>query len=158
MIGELYNHGAGRVAATFTNPLTTTTWSTTAASCWIPEDGRYYFAVRIELVDPNAIDATSTIAVLSPAQITKGTPLTANASSARVDAFAYTSGTDPWHQLDVRGNNTGGQAVAWLDPALAYGRLDSVSTSGGTLAAEVAPLFAHSYATAGGAIGASYSR
>jgi len=149
VIGQLYD-GSGRVAATFTTG--TATWSSYRGIVRLAEAGRYYFAVRSG-TNQNTITATSTILALSPPAITFGTPLVATPNSVHVDAFAYTLASDPWQQFDVRGANTGGQAVAWFDPELAFGRLDTVSTSGGTLAPDVAPLFAHTYATSGGPIG-----
>jgi len=68
--------------------------------------------------------------------------------------FTYAAGTmDAWQQFNITGVNTGGQVGSWFDPAVAYGRLDALVTSGGTLQSEVTPIFTKAFTTAGGAFG-----
>jgi len=107
------------------------------------------------------LTATSRIDFITPTAITESTSTGAVAVDANYhsNAFTYNAGTtDPWQTFDSTGTATGGQLVTWFDPANAYGRLDSLTTSAGTSAgnyggAALQPVFSHSYTTTGGAIG-----
>src|SRR5262249_17439132 len=90
---------------------------------------------------------------LAPATVTETVALDVPIGPTRHSALVYTVGADPWQQFDVSGTSTGGQTVAWFDPATAYGRLDNVTTSAGSLPPDSAPLFSHAYPTGGGAFG-----
>ena len=73
--------------------------------------------------------------------IASGTPLTTPVNPFRSVPFTYVAGSVPWQQFDVSGVNTGGQTASFFDPAIAYGRLDSLSTSAGVLGPAI-PLIA----------------
>jgi hypothetical protein len=154
VVGQIYDESATR-AATFTSPTTTTTWSTFRGLVRVPHAGRYYVATfSPSATSSTVITATATISELTPAAVTEGTPLTSPVNAFRAVPFTYAAGTtDPWQQLDVTGVNTGGQVGSWFDPAVTYGRLDSLVTSGGTLPTEVAPIFAKAFPTGGSVLG-----
>jgi hypothetical protein len=156
IVGQIYN-ALGVPVAAFTNPSTMTTWTDFRGLVRFPQAGRYYFAVYApSATSSSSLSVTSTIAELAVPPVTQGTPQTSSIGTFRARAFTYdvgAAGSDAWHQLDVTGSNTGGQQVSWYAPGAAFGRLDSLSTSSGTLPPEVVPLFTHSYTTAGGAIG-----
>jgi hypothetical protein len=133
------------------------TWTTYTGLLRLQKPGRYYFFVY----DPagtagtTQLSATSTIAMITPAAITEGTP-TGNVtlSPFKANAFTYDAGTtDPWQLFNATGVNTGGQIVGWYDPATTYGRLDRLTASSGAVPAEATPLFFHQYTAAGGPIG-----
>ena len=146
--GQIYDD-VGRRAAVFTMPMGAT-WSTFRGIVRLAKPGRYYFIVTAGAAN---VMATSTIVELPVETIDTSTPLTVAVSSLRLNAFTYDAGTTPWQQFDARGTNTGGQTVQWFDPDTAFGRLDPLSTNGGPLASEVAPIFSRTFAAAGGAIG-----
>jgi hypothetical protein len=100
------------------------------------------------------LSVTSTVNELTAPAVTLGTPLTASIDPAsRAAAYTYVAGSAPWQEFDVTGVNTGGQSAAWFDPLVAYGRLDPLATSAGTLPSEVPPLFSRTFATTGGPFG-----
>jgi hypothetical protein len=156
VIGQIYDARGVRAAA-FTAPTSGATWTQYRGIVRLREPGRYYLAVFApSATSTTPIRVTSTIVPLAPTEITKGTPLVAAPiSSLRVSPFIYDAGTDadPWQQFDAIGASTGGHNVAWFDPELAYGRLDPLASSIGTLASQVPPIFQRSYAQGGGAIG-----
>jgi hypothetical protein len=139
----------GQRAAVFTNPMGPT-WSTFRGVVRLAKPGRYYFNVAASAA---SLTATSTIVELTAQTVDPAVPLATAMSTVSSDAFAYAPGATAWHQFNVTGTNTGGQLVQWFDPTTAYGRLDTLATSGGTVASEVAPVFAKSFAATGGAIG-----
>jgi hypothetical protein len=154
IVGQLYDSTGNRVGA-FTNPSGSTTWTTYRGLVRVPAAGRYYFAAYApSATSSTVITATSTITELAPADVTEGTPLTTPVNAFRAVPFTYAAGTDDaWQQFNVTGVNTGGQVASWFDPSIAYGRLDSLVTSGGTLAGEVTPTFTKTFAVGGGAFG-----
>ncbi len=154
IVGQLYDHTGTRVGA-FTNPSGTTTWTTYRGLVRVPHAGRYYFVGYAPgATCSTVITATSTIAELTPAAVTEGTPLMSPVNAFRSVPFTYAAGTDdPWQQFNVTGVNTGGQVASWFDPAVAYGRLDSLATSAGTIAGEVTPIFTKTFPAGGGAFG-----
>lgn len=132
------------------------TWTSYRGLMRFPSAGRYYFVV----VDPTGtagttpLTATSTIQTLTPVAIAESVPTGTQAVNAfHSNPFSYAAGTDPWQTFDSTGTATGGQLVEWLDPTKAFGRLDSLATTAGTLAGQVTPIFAHQFTGAGGPIG-----
>jgi hypothetical protein len=154
IVGQIYDSNAA-LAASFTSPSTSTTWTTYRGLVRVPHAGRYYVAVFApSATSVTQLSVTSTITELVPEAVTKGTPLTSPVNTFRTVPFTYDAGTmDPWQQFNVTGVNTGGQVASWFDPAIAYGRLDSLVTSGGTLAGEVVPIVTKTLPVGGGAFG-----
>lgn len=153
VVGQIYD-ATGQLAAAFTTPGSGGTWTTYRGLVRLPAAGRYYVAVHApSATTGTTLGVVSSIAELVPAAITQGTPLTAALGFARAAPFLYAAGADPWHQFDATGVNTGGQEVAWFDPSLAFGRLDALVTSSGTLPPEATPVFTRTYAQAGGPSG-----
>jgi hypothetical protein len=154
VVGQIYDETAVR-AATFTSPSTATTWSTFRGLVRVPRAGRYYVATYSPgATSTTVITATATITELTPAAVTEGTPLTSPVNAFRAVPFTYAAGTaDAWQQFNISGVNTGGQTGSWFDPATAYGRLDALVTSGGTLQSEVTPIFSKVFPVGGGMFG-----
>jgi hypothetical protein len=146
--GEIVDSNGMR-AASFTPPTSGVTWSQYRGLVRLPAAGRYYF----EIAAPGAVSVTSTITELTAAPITEGTPLTAPMNTFRAVPFTFDAGSQVWEQFDVTGVTTGGQTASWFDPLIAYGRLDNLATSAGTLTSEVPPIFTHAFSVAGGAFG-----
>jgi len=159
--GGLYD-GNLNLLARFTNFGSGTTWTSYTGLLRFPTAGRYYFFVYDNTGTPNTtqLTATSRIDAITPSTITEGTTTGSVALDANygTNVFTYTAGTDPWQKFDSTGTNTGGQNVAWFDPATTYGRLDKLTTNGGTSGPTIGtnplnPIFQHAYTTTGGAVG-----
>lgn len=162
VVGSLYDQNR-QLVATYTPGNGAATWSAYGGLVRVTTPGRYYFLVY----DPSGtagstvLTATSQISPIDPTAITEATPTGPIAIDASVNAavFTYDAGTtDPWQTFDATGTNTGGEQIAWFDPTKVYGRLDTLATSGGSSAANGAgaplvPMFQHTYAAGGGAIG-----
>jgi hypothetical protein len=154
VVGQIYDEHGVR-AATFTSPSTMTTWSTFRGLVRVALAGRYYVAIFTPgATSTTTLTATATITELVPQPVTEGSPLTSPVNAFRAVPFTYAAGTtDAWQQFNITGVNTGGQVGSWFDPAVAYGRLDTLVTSAGTLQSEIAPVFTKAFAAAGGAFG-----
>lgn len=121
-----------------------------------PAPGRYYFVVfDLDPADDSdtSITATSTIGTIAPTAIVKGTPLvnqTVN-TTFESNAFTYDAGTavDPWQQFNATGTGTGALTVAYYDPANTYGRLDTLTVTGGTAFPDTAPVFTTEHPSGG---------
>lgn len=155
--GELFDSGLNIVATFSSLGTTAPTWTTYKGLLRIQHPGRYTFIVY----DPTGtagttqLSATSTITVLDATPIAEGTPTASIAVDPvlRAVPLTYDTGTDPWQLFDVAGANTGGQTASVYDAAIAYGRLDTLTSSTGPVTGDVTPIFAHTYPVAGGAIG-----
>ena len=116
--------------------------------------GRYYFVVYDPEAAPGSgtVEATSTIAPVTAAAVTKGTPLTGQTVTTMGNAFSYVAGraTDPWQQFNASGTGTGDIELRFFDPATAYGRLGALVASGAT-AADATPVFEDLFAEDGSA-------
>jgi hypothetical protein len=159
--GSLYNGNLDLVAR-FTNIGGAATWTSYTGLLRVPTAGRYYFFVYDPTGTPGTtqLTATSRIDQLALAAIVEGTSTGTVSVDAnyKSNALAYSAGADPWQTFDSTGTNTGGQVVSWFDPKTVFGRLDSLTTSGGPSAgnnagAALQPIFTHSYTTTGGAFG-----
>jgi hypothetical protein len=162
VIGSLYD-GDLQLVARFTALGGTTTWSSYAGLTRVLTGGRYYFFVYdpAAVVGTTQLTATSRIDQLTPVAIAEGPTGTGTQTldpNYLANTFTYAAGADPWQTFDSTGTSTGGQNVIWYDPATTFGRLDALSTSGGTSPGNNAgtplqPIFQHSYAETGGPIG-----
>lgn len=120
--------------------------------------GRYFFlAVEPAGTGAAMIQATSQVATATVAPIVTGTPLVnqpvPDAFGATTFSYAAMTATTPWQDFDVTGTATGPNTVAFLDPATAFGRLDPLTTSATTIAAEPAPVFGATFPAAGDPLG-----
>lgn len=161
--GSLFNEN-GFNAAQFTGfGVTGATWTDYKGLLRMLAPGRYYFAVydstgtpgTTHLIASAAVTGTATVAALTPAAITEGTPLTAQAVGPYNSVpYTYSAGTtDAWQLFNSSGTNTGGQLVSFFNPASTFGRLDALTASTGTLGAQGTPLFTSSAGAAGGGVG-----
>jgi hypothetical protein len=109
-----------------------------------PHAGRFYFIV----FDPTtgaandvgaAFTLTGTLTALTPGAVVVGTPLVAEAVNA-FDSNPYTLDitSNVWDSFNATGTNTGNVKVTVFDPAVAFGRLDSVKINNVATAGTVA--------------------
>jgi hypothetical protein len=103
--------------------------------------GRYYFLVFDPTFGPTTpaanLTATSAYGAVTPAQITKGTPLTAQAMNIyESNPFTYAPAiaTDPWQVFNAIGTGTGTVTLNYYNPSATtvIGRLDTLTNTCGT--------------------------
>jgi hypothetical protein len=155
--GSLFDSNLNLVA-TYTDFSGSATWSQFTGLLRFVAPGRYYFFVyQPGGTVGSMLTATSKIAAITPNAVTEGTPTGAQTVDATYhsNVLSYNAGTtDPWQQFNATGSGTGAISAGWLNPATAYGRLDTLNLTGGaTQAPDASPIFTHSFAQAGGVIG-----
>jgi len=147
--GDLVDGDFNRIAR-FTG-YGTTTWNAFTGMLRTHAPGRYYFIVYAPGATGGAtLTATSTYELPAPLAITEGVqtaPIQVGAFDAA--ALSYDKGSDPWQQFASASSDAGNVTLRFYDPAAAIGRLDPLTTSAGSVAPDVAPLFGHALAPDG---------
>lgn len=121
--------------------------------------GRYYFLTFDPTFGPTSpaanLTATSTYGAVTPGQVTKGTPLTAQAiNTYESNPYTYTPGiaTDPWQVFNAIGTGTGTVTINYYNPSptTVIGRLDTLTNTCGTFCNDSpVPVFSTTHAAGG---------
>jgi hypothetical protein len=121
--------------------------------------GRYYFLVFDGTFTPTSpaanLTATSAYGAVTPGQVTKGTPLTAQAINVyESNPYTYMPGiaTDPWQVFNAIGTGSGTVTLNYYNPSptTVIGRLDTLTNTCGTFCNDSpVPVFITTHAVGG---------